>query len=655
MYMNKKRILFLGISLVIALALGSLYSQPFEKLREQFILTEEGLSPPEKTRPLFREGELIITFKEGVTANQKQSFISSMGLRTLERPARGTLPEHVFLPDGESVEAAMKRLQTDPAVEAVQPNYLYYADYTPADTLYDELWGFNNVGQTVTFFDYAQGVGTPGKDMALEAVWEDATYRDCSSVIIAVIDGGIEKTHTDFNLWNGTASCFDEDNNPIVGGCPNHGWDYVFNDNNPADHNGHGTHVAGTAAAKIGGGPAVGVCPNARIMAVQVLNSMGEGTTAGIVKAIRFAANNGAHVINMSLGGEVGKDQAFSDAIGYARTKDIVVVVAAGNGGRDGRGDDNDGGGEDGSMYTRVYPCSFPHDNLICVAALDQKYKLASFSNSGRQTVDVGAPGTNIWGASRWKTTLKADVTNSPDWQHATGDAKQYGYGFYNKNFSANRWGYNATFGAITNPTNYNGGSARYKILETSGYWIPVEINGADMPEIRFQFRMDVPSPDYFDGVYVNVPFSPFNRTGHFFFSTRGRTSGFVRSGKIRLYECDGYTYCTIGFDIDSTYSAGGSGVAIKEIQILSTDLSATDGMVLKSGTSMASPHVAGLAALLRLQNPDYTYKDIIKAIKAGGDSVPALANRTSTGRAADALGSVTYIQPPADISVSAD
>ena len=291
---------------------------------------------------------------------------------------------------GQTVEAALAAYQNDPNVEYVQPNYLYHTTATPNDPQYGQLWAFKNTGQTVlrhrTYT--TNNPGTTGDDMNIEKAWDHIT--DCSSVVVAVVDTGVNYNQQDLagNMWNGGATY------------PNHGYNFVDNNNDPMDLNGHGTHVAGIIGA-VGNNATgtTGVCWKASIMAVRALDATGSGTTANIIQGINFAVTNGAKVINMSLGGGGAFDRLFSDAIADAQNADVVVVVAAGNDGAN-----NDSG------TTPTYPCNFTQPNLVCVAALDQSYALASFSNYGSTSVDVGAPGTNI--LSTWAGT-KTVITDN--------------------------------------------------------------------------------------------------------------------------------------------------------------------------------------------------------------------------------------------------
>jgi thermitase len=354
--------------------------------RSKFIQQKQAPTIKEK----FVEGEVLVKFKSNVTAQVQQYTTTNLGGRSFTSVGKKSRVAKIKLQKGSDVIAAVQAYHTDPNVEHAQPNYIYYASAIPKipnDPSYDQLWGMKNIGQYISNPSYTPSTGASGFDIDAELAWEIET--DCRSAVIAVLDTGINYTHTDLagNMWVGGS------------GLPNHGWDFVDNDNDPIPigvSEAHGTHVAGTIGAKGDNGIGVaGVCWQASIMSVRVLGATGSGSTLGITRGIEFASDHGAKVINMSLSGEDFFDFLFSEAITYARNLDVVVVVAAGNGDPDGLGDNNDGLGGDSLASTIVQPCNFTQDNLLCIAALDQSYSLASFSNYGATSVDVGAPGTN--------------------------------------------------------------------------------------------------------------------------------------------------------------------------------------------------------------------------------------------------------------------
>ncbi len=285
-----------------------------------------------------------------------------------------------------NVFEVITELASDPNVEYAEPNYIYHISNTPNDTHFTKLWGMNNTGQTI------QGVvgdlwpthnpGTSGSDIDAVSAW--SLLNDCSSVVVAVIDTGVKYDHPDLlaNMWNGGSTY------------PKHGYDFVNTDNDPMDDCGHGTHVAGIIGAVGNNSIGVtGVCWQTNLMALKAFAADGQATAAAIISAIGFAIDNGAHIINASFN-IYTYSSALSAAITESQAAGILFVAAAGNGYLD-----------DGNRYnvdtgTKTYPCCFTQDSVMCVAALDQSFELASFSNYGSTSVDVAAPGTNIY--STW-------------------------------------------------------------------------------------------------------------------------------------------------------------------------------------------------------------------------------------------------------------
>jgi thermitase len=335
-------------------------------------------------------GEMIVKFKASATPQVRRAALARQGhaiLADLYEPGMAL----VRVDAGQTVEEAVAAYRSDPDVAYAQPNFIYEGARLPLDPLFGQVWGLDNTGQTITDaftrppgsplsydVDYpGSNPGARGDDIDVAPAW--TTITDCSNVVVAVLDTGVNYTHEDLaaNMWR---------NDPLY---PKFGYDFVNSDNDPMDGNGHGTHVAGTIGAVGDNGKGIaGVCWKASIMAVQVLNAASSGTTAGIVGGIGFAVDHGAKVINMSIQGYSDGDQAYADAIGRAKDADVVVVVCAGNWALD-------------ADKVNVWPCNFSliHSNVVCVAAIDQKDRFAFFSNYGARTVTIGAPGTNTLSA----------------------------------------------------------------------------------------------------------------------------------------------------------------------------------------------------------------------------------------------------------------
>lgn len=206
-------------------------------------------------------------------------------------------------------------------------------------------------------------------------------------VVVAVVDTGVEMNHPDLinQLWVNAGEIagngIDDDGNGYVDDVS--GWDFASNDNNPHDGNGHGTHVAGTIAAEANGFGATGVAPDAAIMPVRVLGNNGSGTAFGVAAGIRYAAEMGADIINLSLGG--GYSSVILAAIEYALQLDVLVVAAAGN----------------ESAGVPGYPARFSAglSNVISVGAHTSSNGIAGFSNDvgGSGAVQVDAPGSGVY------------------------------------------------------------------------------------------------------------------------------------------------------------------------------------------------------------------------------------------------------------------
>ena len=207
--------------------------------------------------------------------------------------------EEVELESGQSVEEAIDLLSQLPEVEYAEPDYILTKTETiPNDSRFAELWAHKNTGQLG---------GTVGADMETTFAWDIQTGD--SNIVISVIDTGVDYNHPDLaaNMWrnpgeDGGTPGVDDDNNGYVDDI--FGINAITGDGNPLDDEGHGTHVAGTAAA-VGNNNqgVVGVAFGCRIMALKFLNSSGTGTTSDAIECLEYAVANGAHVTNASWGG----------------------------------------------------------------------------------------------------------------------------------------------------------------------------------------------------------------------------------------------------------------------------------------------------------------------------------------------------------------
>ncbi|MEZ2227324.1 MAG: S8 family serine peptidase [Microcoleus sp.] len=296
------------------------------------------------------------------------------------------------------LQQVKENLARDPRVAAVELNYTVSIDQfsnnfnfsqlfnnvsildTPSDPRLNELWGLNNTGQTGGRFD---------ADIDAPEAWD--IQKGSKNVVVAVVDTGVDYNHQDLaaNIWRNTGEIagdgIDNDRNGYIDDV--RGYNFINNNNNPTDIASHGTHVAGTIGAvgnnNIG---VVGVSQNVSIMPLMVFKIYPDGkllaSTDALVKAINYATQKGAKVINASYGGP-SFSQAEKDAIADANKKGVLFVAAAGN---DAKNNDT----------VAHYPSNYDLPNIIAVAATTDSDLVAFFSNYGNNSVDLGAPGQNI-------------------------------------------------------------------------------------------------------------------------------------------------------------------------------------------------------------------------------------------------------------------
>jgi len=358
---------------------------------------DQGAEQPSFPAPGDREfvlGEVIVGLEESAT----QADLAALNRRT-DAETEEDLPHSdvnlVDLPPELPVGEAVQRYEASPDVEYAEPNFLIFPTKTPNDTHFNKLWGLHNTGQTI-----GSRAGTADADIDAKEAWDTSTGTP--DTVVAVIDEGMDIDHPDLrdNIWINpgeiAANNIDDDANGYVDDV--HGYDFANDDASvydpdPISSKGdeHGTHVAGTIAAEGNDGTGVtGVNWQAQVMALKFMGPNG-GSTVDAVEAINYAVRNGAKISNNSWGYVGSPSRSLQDAIGRADAAGHLFVAAAGNGGADGIGDNNDR-----NSTNTHYPASYNNANIIAVAATDNRDRLASFSNYGATTVDLAAPGVNI-------------------------------------------------------------------------------------------------------------------------------------------------------------------------------------------------------------------------------------------------------------------
>ena len=334
----------------------------------------------------YAPGQIIVKVKEGVNKDylledyayakpekmlDPDKIKSPKAQRELEKRGLNRL---YLLKTDEDVGSAISELQGDPNIEYAEPNYIVTIDQTlPNDPNFVKLWGLSNP-------DY------PGCDIYAPGAWDVQTgSRD---VIVAVIDTGVDYNHPDLrdNIWTNpdeiAGNGIDDDGNGFIDDL--HGYDFCNDNGDPMDDHYHGTHCAGTiGAAGDNGIGIVGVNWHISIMPIKFLDEEGSGYTYDAVRAVAYATLMGADVMSNSWGGG-DYSQALKDAIDAAGDRGILFVASAGNSGVN-------------IDQRPSYPASYTSENIIAVAATDDKDAKASWSNWGFTSVDIGAPGVGIY------------------------------------------------------------------------------------------------------------------------------------------------------------------------------------------------------------------------------------------------------------------
>ena len=309
----------------------------------------------------------MVSFQREATSQSRLQAINRAGLFVASKPSSPFVTQlkltAAAVATGQTIETALSTLRADPSVRIAEPDYPVRALGLPNDPSFPELYGLHNTGQNG---------GADDADIDAPEAWDITTGS--KSVIVAVIDTGVDYRHPDldYNILRDEAGT-------VVG------YDFINEDADPMDDHGHGTHVSGTIGGRGNNGiGVVGVNHVVRIMPLKFLGADGSGYDSGAIRAIDFAVAHGARVLSNSWGGG-GESRLLREAIQRAEAAGVLFVAAAGN-----EASDND--------QLPAYPASYNQevDNVVAVAATDNRDQLAYFSNYGSRSVDLAAPGVDV-------------------------------------------------------------------------------------------------------------------------------------------------------------------------------------------------------------------------------------------------------------------
>ena len=311
---------------------------------------------------------IIVKRAPGLSSAERVDVRKDAGVKLVDTLS---LPNTEVVRPSKSTGAALSALNADPDVAYAEVDRPIGALST--DTYFSQLWALQNTGQFG---------GIAGKDMSVPLAWQTATG---TGVVVAVVDTGVDASLADLagqlagNPNEIPDNGIDDDGNGFVD--DTQGWDFVADDNDPNDENDHGTHVTGTIVAAADNGIGIaGVAPGAKVLPVRALDAHGSAYDSTVADAFDYAGDMGARIVNASLG-HAGSSKTLTAAM--AAHPNTLYVVAAGNDGVD-------------TDLTAFAPCTSPAANVVCVGASDNRDERASFSNYGRTTVDLFAPGVQI-------------------------------------------------------------------------------------------------------------------------------------------------------------------------------------------------------------------------------------------------------------------
>lgn len=612
----------------------------------------------------YSSDELIVKFR---TNTSSEKIKTKHALKTTKKLS-SIGAEVVKVPEGKNVNQVIESLKAEEAVISVQPNYKYLPSNLPNDPLFTNLWGLHNTGQEV----YQPGLD----DMDIDYPEAVQTLQSSSQgeLVVAVIDTGTDINHPDLkdNIWSNPGEIagnnVDDDNNGFVDDV--NGWDFYHYDNTVFDQfdiDDHGTHVSGTIAASVNNGIGIsGIASNVKIMPLKFLGPDG-GFTSDAVLAIEYATQMGVKLSNNSWTGGA-YDQFLKDAI---ENSNMLFVAAAGN-----YSLDND--------TQPSYPASFDSNNILSVASINNQGSVSGFSNYGLNTVDILAPGERILSTVPKKVGFGAGAEIS----NGTYKVVYNGFGFENiLNNREDAFNKALTFLGATPESKillvqddesdggyYNFLSTYSDLLNNTGYTFDTETVSQDLdgPDASILANYDIVI--WFSG-YASGFNNPTLTDGDLTSLTNYLNNGgkLILSGNELLWRQESTSFVNdiLGLSVvgegQESHIKGvnntiynGEEYSLEEVPY--ADFIASNNPAISTinleypseenydnaygfmdGTSMATPHVTGVAAMLLGQKPSMDSISAKNTIIASGDTMDSLNWAVPNGKMLNAYNALTY------------
>lgn len=582
--------------------------------------------------------ELLVHFSRTLTSEQAQEFGEQFGITPVEKLA--------FLPIWRfqasiiiDLDAILALVRHEPGVRSADLNH--YRELSSTTEILREQWYLLDQGQEVN-----GSISSVSHDIR----WPEALRQMTNEfpVRVGVIDSGIAAFHPNLsdaiavNLreLEGVAGV-DDDGNGLIDDV--NGWDFVAESADMIDRSGHGTHVAGIIGARgdlESEEGMFGVNPTVDIVPIRVFDQWGIGqpkdliSVSNLAEALFYAYLRGARIINLSLG-STSPNAVEYDVLQLLANYGVLIVAAAGNGGNDSLSDNND--------ITPFYPASYDIEEIISVAAMDRSGWFTNFSNYGLESVDILAPGEDIY--STYVTSV--DIF---DWDFNT-SVDGWTVGKESGNLSPNIWYWEDSLGYLddgSGPNLYDNNTDLYVqtpyIDATGQVGLKASITyGASLDEWSWPASFS----DLFWTEYSTdgLNWAPL--------AILRDTDGAWRTTTYNLTELENGGYLRFRLETNGIFRA--DGVALDRVRVHGTDIfaSATEPEYIhNNGTSMAAPVVSGVASLLLAERPDLTAQDLknvlLNTVRPATGAEPYLVSGGHVD--ADAALAAAKALPPRDI-----